>query len=558
MNEIVHFCLFQSVRDIDINIKKMKCIQIQKGINSSIKLFIQQKQDNNSTEENIGTFIIGNPHNNNDGIYLKIIVNESCITFVTDVISGIPVFIYKNDKGIIITSLLSVLIDACNKLGLDIELDLEACSEVMLSSYIFTRGKTLLKNVSRILPNHELKLDLQTGSLESRRVAEDWNYNEQQESWTACINSMRQGLLEGMERYRGKRVAVMLSGGADSRITAAAATEAGLEPDFFTFGQSTVNASDFSIAAAIAHKLNRPLKTYNATSMNFRINWQEIARKSNWSDMWNLSRLPMEFFEELGDYDIVFRGDGDGIYGWKGVAGNVSDVLHQLEISPMAAALKNASIFLEPSDVFSAGEEARNKIINEYKDNYHSTIDLKNILYQKHREYGCIAQNLWVMANWMKCDTPLLWKSSMDAAARVPPKHRKNKHLIFHVLNTFMDMKSIPFSAGGSWNDQLDNWMVGLTGELIEYVYEWSPWPVNRDKLDLLWNLPPMIPSEPSVKGAIFNRFKSIPNRLTLIRRYVLNNHPNWVHSTFCDRGLTRLTVLSNLNQVLKESKSSV
>ena len=356
-----------------------------------------------------------------------------------------------------------------------------------------------------------------------------------------------------MFRYKGKKVAVMLSGGADSRITAATAVEAGLEPDFFTFGQSTVNASDFPIASAIAHRLKRPLKTYNANSLNFRDNWRKLARKSNWADMWNLAKLPWAFYEDLTNYDIVLRGDGDGIYGWKGTAGNVSDILHQLEISPMAAALKYANWFKEPHEVFKMGEEARNSIIEEYTGYRGSLLNLKNILYQRHREYGSIAQNLWVLSNWMTCDAPLLWESSMKTAARVPFGKRKHKKLIFAVVSSFEELRDIPFASGSSWNDKLENWMTGLTGELIDYVCEWSPWPVDRNKLNSEWNVPPPVPATHKINFNSISVIKSSLQQTALIRKYVLNYHSEWLHSSFCDRGLTRLALISNLNNRITE-----
>lgn len=270
--------------------------------------------------------------------------------------------------------------------------------------------------------------------------------------------------------------------------------------------------------------------------------------------MWNLAKVPQEFFAQLTGYDVVLRGDGDGIYGWKNAVGNVSDILHQLEISPMAAALKCAGWFLEPRDVFGPGEESRNRIIEELANNKGSLQDLKNVLYQRHREYGSIAQNIWLLDNWMTCDAPLLWKDSISVASKIQKNRRTSKQVIFAVLDTLPQLKDVPFSSGGSWNDRLENWFSGVSEELIDYVARWSPWPVHREKLRAAYGTPPPVPEDPRLALNPVGMIKAGLQQHTWVRRYVMDRHPEWVHSSFCDRGLTRLAVISNLRGFLDQS----
>lgn len=555
MQQITHFCLIHHPIVAEVDLVGMKPVLLPSGVAGSCALFVCFKDGDSTTVIDNGLYSIGYAHQNGDGLNLKIKIDGRHFTCQADVISGIPVFICQRDEGIVISSSLAVLIRACRQIGIQLELDLGACSEMMLASYVFSRERTLVKGVERLLPNHEVRVDLHRGKVTSVRIAEDFAYAEKPASWQWCVEHLRESIVSGLKRYTGKRVAVMLSGGADSRVTAVCAVEAGLEPDFFTFGQSTVNASDFPIASVVAHRLGRPIKAFSATADHFRNNWKTIAQKSNWTDMWNLAKLPQGFFEQLSEYDVVLRGDGDGIYGWKKPVGNVSDILHRLEISPMAAALKCADWFEEPRDVFSPGEESRNCIIAEYAGYTGSLIDLENVLYQRHREYGSIAQNIWLLSNWMTCDAPLLWSNSIEVASKIPKNRRTNKQVIFALLDTFIQLKDVPFSSGGSWNDLLENWFSGVSEDLIDYVARWSPWPVHREQLRAVYGTPPPVPEDLRQTLNPVGTIKACLQQQNWVRRYVLNRHPEWVHSSFCDRGLTRLAVISNLREFLKNEQ---
>jgi hypothetical protein len=552
MIEITHFCFVKNKKKINLLDDDLK----QVGIDSLVagnSLWVEYSTNKMLKNDKNNDFIIGYSHSNNDGFFCKIGFKDNIFFCKTDVISAIPVFIYKKHNCVVISSSMHYLIKACKQVGIDLDLDMTSCSEMLLSSYVFTRGRTLLSNVSRMLPMHKLTLNCTDGGVNFSSMGGSFKYEEATDSWKDSISNLRSEIIKGLRRHKGKRVAVMLSGGADSRAIAAAAVLAGLKPDFFTFGQSTVNNSDFSIAAMVADRLKRPLKVYSASSKNYVENWENIALKSNWTDMWNLAKLPINFFKDISKYDIVLRGDGDGIYGWKGNAANISDILHLLEISPMDSVLKDAKWFQSPKDVFLPGERSRNKIINKYSHDARSLVDLKNILYQKHREYGCIAQNMWTIGNWVKVDAPFLWKKSLEIVAKTSKGKRTNKQLIFALVDSFDEVSDIPYSSQGSWNDELDNWIHGINDYMVNYVKENSPWSVDESRIYSRFQHPPKIMKETMCILNIYPSLRSIFQKNVLVRKYVLEKAPYLLNSSFSKRGLTRLAVLSHLNKVLNK-----
>jgi len=552
MQKIIHFCFIQHPAANRVSLDGLLSVASQVDTGECWSLWVSPKGNGEVQPALEGSFLVGQMHANGDGLYAKVGVRQSSISFCSDVISGIPIFIFEMDGAVLVSSSLAILIRACRQLGIRLTLDMGACSEMMLASYVFIRGRTLLENVRRLLPNHELQIDLYSGKVAEQRVAQDFSYVEQPQTWQWCVDNLKAGIVHGLKRYEGQRVAVMLSGGADSRIIAACAIEARLNPDFITFGQSTVNASDFPIASVVAHRLGRPIRPYTASADQFRENWKSLAEKSNWSDMWALGKLPWDFFEGVSEYDVVLRGDGEGIYGWKSGVGSVVDVLHQLEISPMVAVLRSAVWFKAPEDVFELGEESRKSIIEEYREYHGSLSNLKNELYQSIREYGCIAQNIWLLDNWMVADAPLLWQNSVEVARRIPSKYRTNKQVIFAVLNTFGRLKDVPFSTGSSWNDPLENWYSGLTNELIDYVSRWSPWAIDRGNLEDHFSAPPPVPGDQCDRFNLAELIKARLQRSPWVRRQALERYPERVYSSFSSRGLTRLAVISNLREYIE------
>lgn len=552
MQRIIHFCFIHGPDCEAVSLDGMQKVHVDEYAATDWGMWVQQHAGADKPGRiNEYGFVIGKCHGNGDGFYAKALLNGAFLSCRTDAISGVPVFFLDRNGVIVVSSSLMTLIQACRCLGIRLVLDMGACSEAMLASYVFTRGRTLIEGVQRLEPNHEMRVDIKSGKTTIQRMAQDFSYAEKREPWRWCVDNLKNRIINGLKRYEGKNVAVMLSGGADSRIVAACAIEAGLKPEFITFGQSTVNASDFAIASVVAHRLGRRIRVHSASAENFRHMWKNVAQKSNWTDMWNLAKLPPGFFAQISEYDVVLRGDGDGIYGWKGIAGSVADILHLLEISPMAAALRGASFFEEPRAVFAGGEESRIQITKQYEGYSGSLIELENVLYQRHREYGCIAQNIWSLDNWMVADAPLLWKESIDVAQRIPSRYVSNKQVIFAVLNTFEQLRDVPFSRGPSWNDPLENWCSGLAEELVEYVAQWSPWPINRERLAKFYEAPPPVPSDQCSRSNPVMRMKKKLQQRPWVRKHLLDKYPEMVHSTFCDRGLTRLAVICNLRETL-------
>ena len=468
------------------------------------------------------------------------------LTFINDNISSIPIFYYNHEDLIIISSHLYKIIDILKLFNIKINLNINSCSEMMLSSYIFTRGSTLIDKIYRLKPNHQLILNTKNCTIDKKRIKSDFYYdNKNILSWNDAKDNFSDNIISGLGKYREKKVGIMLSGGADSRIIATLASKTkNLNYEFITFGQSYVNNSDFKIALNLSKYFNKNIKLFTTSSLNFKNNWMKFSKKSNWTDMWHLFRLPDEFFDQLSEYDVILRGDGDGIYGWKNLAVDLSDILHLLEISPIESLIKDATWFVDPQKVFSGGQYSREKIIEKYDHKKNNLTALKNIMYQKFREYGCIAPNLWFLSNWGYFDAPLLWSQNVNLAQKLPENKRIDKALIFDTLSKHNI--NIPYSSGPSWDDNLENWSIGLTRELIEYSFQWSPWEINIDNALNSLNKPSSFENKKN------NTFKFL-NNSSIARNYVSKFNRSIYNNSFSKRGLIRLSIISNLNEYISK-----
>jgi len=490
----------------------------------------------------------GSRWENGDGYSAQIEREDKQLSFKSDSMCGVPIFYREAEGVVIVTSDLEGMIEVSRGVGLKVEVDEGAMGEILISSYIFSEGRTAVRDV-KILPRCSvLEVDNENGKVQIRSQAEKFEYYQDSWDWGECVGRLKGELVEGMKRYEGQRVAVMLSGGADSRLIAGCGAEAGLEVDYYTFGQSTVNASDFAVANMVAHRLGKKTNCYTVSAENFMERWKDVAALTNWANdsVWWAGKLPQEFFEVLGKYDVVLRGDGEGVYGWGGEAANINDVLHMLEITAPEVVRRFEKYFTEGKSVFEAALEARRELEVKYGGQKESLEDLKNRVYLEVREGRGIGPGVWPFTRVTAVDGPLLWKGCVKVAKRIPPKRRINKQIILAALETFEELKDVPRSSGASWNNSLEFYMGGVWEELLDHVGRWSPRPLDMKALREDYLRPPEVPPAVSIKGEIWTGLrKQLRNRYT--RKLAYRYFPQWLGSSMNQRLLIRLAVESSL-----------
>lgn len=180
-----------------------------------------------------------------------------------------------------------------------------------------------------------------------------------------------------------------------------------------------------------------------------------------------------------------------------------------------------------------------------------SLTELKNIAYQEIREPYAIGPVAGMYADRLKIDTPLLWKDSIAVARRLPVGRRTEKQVIFGVLDTYGSIAKIPYSSDASWDDKLENLRSGVWEELIDYVTEWSPWPVNADYLRSQYLSEPAPDQKSRYYGAITARLKKNLLDSEFGRRLAFKFWGGRAGTSMSQRLLTRLAIASSLNQEL-------
>jgi len=469
--------------------------------------------------------------------------------------TAVPVFYWQNDDFLVVTSELSSMIEVGKCLGVRFESDLHAMSELFISSYFFTDSRTALHNV-KILPRCSmLEISLCDGSAKLSSNSARFSYHNNSWRWYDCVAEFRRKLEIGLKRHYGKKAAIPLSGGADSRAVAACAVAAGLDIDFYTFGQSTVNASDFAVANVVADRFKRKTHCFTANAENFLSRWKEVACQTNWANdsLWWCAKLPSSFFQALQEYDVVLRGDGEGAYGWGGAAAHISDVLHYLEITAPVVIQRFEKYFTDPVSVFEPAKQSRLKLMEKYDSFSGSVLDLKNRLYLEVREWRGIGPCLWPFTRIAAVDAPFLWREPLEVAQRVPKNKRVSKQLILGVLQTFPEIAGIPRSTGPSWNNSLEFYYAGVWEELLDHVGRWSPRPLNMKAIRNDYLKPPPIPSQASFAWHIWSTMKKrLTNKYT--RRLAFHYFPRLLGSSMSDRLLIRLALESSLCERLASS----
>ena len=499
---------------------------------------------------------IGAKKEPDDGIYCSINRNfeHNTISFQTDAISGIPVFWYAQNELIIVASDILLIIKIARMFDIQLRPNLQSASEILISSYIFTENQTPVIDIKILPPRNILSISLNNGKTNISSLPKFFNYSGSNSmNWQDAIFQMRENLVDGLKSYKDLRVASLLSGGADSRIIATSATESGINPDFFTFGKNTSNNSDFKIANLVASALGSKTNCITTSSKNFLNNWKIIASYASWSSdsIWWAARLPKDFFDELATYDIVLRGDGDGVYGWHGPAVSIEDIFHSIEI-PFPDVYKKYKEFFSgnnPINTVSVSQKQLKKRYANYKGNHR---DLKNILYAEIREPRGIAPGIWYFTRNGYVDVPLVWKQNLNIASNLPNKYREHKKIIFSILETFPQINTIPFSDGPSWNDKLEHYSSGVWEELIDYSSKWSPWPLNISLFKETFLQPLDSSTQKLSPKSVLKKLIPVSKSNYVFRKIGMLWFKQHAGTSMSERILTRVALISNLCETLQ------
>jgi hypothetical protein len=500
---------------------------------------------------------IGYRHKNGDGVYLRIEKSREYISFETDEMSGIPVFWSKTNNGIIIASDLRLLIRLKEKICMDLKIDLKAASEYLTTGYTFTPQKTLIQEVYLLGPRKKMALDITNGILKFEKLSKINRYSEARLDPQSAPMKFRNILEKNLKRHRGKKIALLLSGGGSSRILASCSIAAGLDVDFYTFGQSTVNNSDFRVANKVAYNLGKRTKCFSTSGENFLDNWKKMATYSNWinDSVWWAGRIPDSFFESLRRYDLVIRGDGDGCYGWGGNPANVSDIFHRFELTPNETVLNFEKYFSEPKNALGPSILSRNELVKQYSFPSESFLELKNILYREIRECQGASPGAWYFSRFVPIDTPFLWQKCLKLAFSLPTDKLVVRWIIFKALELDKKIKGIPRSESGSWDNQLEFYYTGVWEELLSYIKQYSPFHVRYDKLYADYVKPPTIGNSNGSFKKIGSGIKKTLLKNKYGRKLAFNFFPHLAHSSMSERLIIRLAMISNLCETLSKSQ---
>jgi len=500
---------------------------------------------------------VGQSTENGEGIFTCIRRQDDTISFETDEGNGRPVFWIERGDWIIVTSDLHLTIELCKNVGIGLELQLDSASEFLIAGCIFTGKRTLIRDVHILPPRSLLRVDLLGGKIETDQFGGNFSFHENSLSKKESVGMLRRALELGFSRHKNKKVAILLSGGCGSRILASTAISAGLEVDFYTFGQSTINASDFAIASVVAHRYGKITHCFSTSAENFLRNWKDTAKYANWANdsIWWAARLPSSFFAALGNYEVILRGDGDGCYGWGGCPSNVSDILHRFEITPNNVSERFNKYFADPEAAFGPARGNRTNLVRKYISFAGRFVDLKGILFKEIREGRSTAPGIWYFSRVTSVDAPLLWKEPLLIAKRLPKDKRTSRWVIFESLKLDQKIRDIPFSSGPSWNNHLEFIYSGVWEELLDYTKRWSPWALNEDTLREDYLKPPSVPQPLSFAGQTGSGLKGLLRENRYVRLLGLAYFPNLVGTTMTDRILIRIAVVSSLCEALGSSR---
>ena len=501
---------------------------------------------------------IGARHDNGDGLHVRIVHDrdERSLRFHSDMMTALPIYYWHDEDHLLVTSDLGAMIEAGRALATGFEVNSDAMSELFISSYFFSGRHTALCDVKMVPRNSLLKVSLDDCSTSIQAGASSFAYHHRSWKWRKCVELFRKALEEGMRCHQTLKIAIPLSGGADSRTVAASAFNAGLDADLFTIGQSTVNDSDFAVASVIAHKFGKKTRCITATAENFLVRWKNSAEDSNWANdsLWWAAKLPESFFRAMGEYDVILRGDGEGAYGWGDQAADISDVLHYLEITPPVVVRRFDKYFSDRDSVFSPALRSRNELIEKNEACTEALSGLKNRLYMDVREWLAIAPCLHPFTRVTAVDAPFLWADCLEVARRIPKGKRTSKQVIFEVLDSYPEIRNVPRSRTPSWNNDLEFYCCGVWEELLDHVARWSRRPLNLKALRQDYLKPPAISSPPSLSEHAWIALRQSLKGRRFARRLVNRFRPGMLGTSMSQRLLIRLAIESCLHERLASS----
>lgn len=481
---------------------------------------------------------------------LSISLNNNSVEFITDSVSSIPIYYFIRNKQFIFSSHLYLIIDVLKSFEIQPSLDLQSAAELISASYVYSPGRTLIDQILKVPGRSIAKFSVGKRILEIESYDDGLSYK-----FTSDFDDNKKKLIEvltnGLDNYRDKSIGLMLSGGADSRLILNIISSLNMKVDLLTFGQSTVNVSDFSILRELKNIFNYPAHAFVASAEHIIDNFEQVCLSSNWSDMWHFGKLPQQFFDQLSSYDVVLRGDGDGMYGWKSVVSCEEDALHLLEISPLESVSKGLNFLKKPEEVLQLAKISRDSALKYLKNLKFDMQSKVNIGYQKYREAGCIAPNISLLNSFTNTDSPLTWINALNIAKKLEQKDRKNKKIIFSINNNFHNSSLIRYSDGPSWNDFVDLDIHNVNEYFINLCELQSPFEILTEKLKLLTQKPLSHMREKRFWDSL-NKYKNLFQNNNYLRRYCFSNKPHLFHSSIMERPLFRMAVLSHLNKYIK------
>ena len=100
--------------------------------------------DKKNMHQDYQKYIIGYKYGINEGEYIKILYKDNTITIENDQYASIPVYIYENNKEIVISSFVPKMID--------LNIDSEMLYQYFAFGHMVNTNKTIYKNITTLEP----------------------------------------------------------------------------------------------------------------------------------------------------------------------------------------------------------------------------------------------------------------------------------------------------------------------------------------------------------------------------------------------------------------------
>ena len=195
-------------------------------------LFFQDNYFLKMNDSNIGTKAIFDRWKANNinwdedlsGPFAIIIINKvsSKVSFVTDLMSFIPIYIYQDISNFMLSTHVDVLAEASNQ---NEDFDIISCADYVLNG-IITYPYTLYKKINQVRPGTIHYISQESNQLESKSY---WLPQEKDEysSISEAATDLKQGMLNFTNRVTSEvsKIAQFISGGEDSRVLSALLNE---------------------------------------------------------------------------------------------------------------------------------------------------------------------------------------------------------------------------------------------------------------------------------------------------------------------------------------------